>query len=114
MDVFESYHWPGNVRELENVVERIVAIEERETITRQSLPQDLLLPMEKGGADFRITPDFDLNDTLDGIAKTYINMALDHSKGNLKEAARHLRISYRSFRYMLDKYRINPGRARRN
>jgi len=38
-DVFgllEAYHWPGNIRELENVVERVVAIEDRETITAAS------------------------------------------------------------------------------
>ncbi len=28
---FELYGWPGNVRELENVIERVVAIEDRET-----------------------------------------------------------------------------------
>ncbi|MCJ7642848.1 MAG: sigma-54 dependent transcriptional regulator, partial [Candidatus Aminicenantes bacterium] len=31
--LFEEYSWPGNIRELENVIERIVAIEDRETIT---------------------------------------------------------------------------------
>ena len=114
MDVFESYHWPGNVRELENVVERIVAIEERETITRQSLPQDLLLPRKKTAMDFTLTPDFDLNETLDEITKAYINKALDESRGNLKEASRQLRINYRSFRYLLEKHHINPVRARRD
>lgn len=114
MDVFEFYHWPGNVRELENVVERIVAIEERETITRKSLPQDLLLPRKKTAVNFELIPDFDLNETLDEIAIAYISKALDESGGNLKEASRHLGVNYRSFRYMLEKYHVNPARARRN
>jgi len=113
MNVFESYQWPGNVRELENVVERIVAIEERETITRQSLPQDLLIPRKRTSADFEITPEFNLNQTLDEIAKTYVNKALDETKGNMKDASSLLGVNYRSFRYLIEKFGISPYRAGR-
>ena len=42
--LLESYSWPGNVRELENVIERIVAIEDRETVTANCLPQEIVSP----------------------------------------------------------------------
>lgn len=34
----ETYHWPGNVRELENIVERMVVMNEGEMIDWESLP----------------------------------------------------------------------------
>jgi two-component system, NtrC family, response regulator PilR len=43
----EAYPWPGNIRELENVIERVVAIEDRETITAACLPQEILSPQAR-------------------------------------------------------------------
>ena len=56
----ETYAWPGNVRELENLIERTVAVEERETITISSLPRDILEMRRKRGrpgrAQARVRP----------------------------------------------------------
>ena len=109
ISVFESYHWPGNVRELENVIERIVAIEERETITRKSLPMELLNPQKKTDKDYFIEPGFNLNQTLDDIAKQYVQQALTMSVGRLKESAAMLGINYRSLRYLIDKYDLKAS-----
>lgn len=38
VDIFMHYDWPGNVRELTNLIERIVVITEKNTITREDLP----------------------------------------------------------------------------
>ncbi|MGM0466966.1 MAG: sigma-54-dependent transcriptional regulator, partial [Acidobacteriota bacterium] len=67
--VFESYPWPGNIREVENIIERIVAIEERETITKKSLPDELLQPHETAGEDINLGPGFDLNKVLDDLTE---------------------------------------------
>ena len=109
ISVFEAYPWPGNVRELENVIERIVAIEERETITRKSLPVELLNPQKKSEEDFFIEPGFNLNQTLDEIAKKYVQQALTTSVGRLKEAAAMLGINYRSLRYLIDKFDLKSS-----
>src|SRR5579872_1157500 len=52
----EAYDWPGNVRELENTIERAVALESRDRITVESLPdrirshfQDSPLPVKSNG-----------------------------------------------------------------
>ena len=45
--LLESYSWPGNIRELENVIERIVAIEDRETVTVTCLPPEIVSPQKK-------------------------------------------------------------------
>lgn len=104
INVFEAYSWPGNVRELENVIERIVAIEERETITVGSLPEELAAPQTRQDTSFLMEPDFDLNSTLDQITKQYVKHALLMSNGQLKEAAILLGLNYRSMRYLVEKH----------
>ena len=104
MNVFESYPWPGNVRELENVIERVVAIEERGIITRDSLPEELLAPHKKPDTTYLFEPGFSLNSHLDDIAKNYIKQARQAAGGKLRETASLLGISYRTLRYLIDKY----------
>jgi transcriptional regulator with PAS, ATPase and Fis domain len=41
MNVLSGYLWPGNVRELENVIERLVIISKRDSITLEDLPKEL-------------------------------------------------------------------------
>ncbi|MCX6558875.1 MAG: sigma-54 dependent transcriptional regulator [Candidatus Aminicenantes bacterium] len=102
----ETYPWPGNVRELENLIERIVAVEERETVTLASLPQDVLGAHRKPEVAVALRPGFNLEEHLDQISKRYIQEAVTAAGGNLKKAAALLGIGYRSLRYLLDKYQI--------
>ena len=109
MNVFESYHWPGNVRELENVIERVVAIERREIVTKESLPEELLSPKKKPETGYLLEPGFELNSHLDEIAQNYIRQARQAAGGNLKETASLLGISYRTLRYLIDKYGLKSS-----
>ncbi len=109
MNVFESYPWPGNVRELENVIERVVAIEERGIITRDSLPEELLAPHKKPDTTYLFEPGFSLNSNLDDIAKNYIKQARQVAGGKLRETASLLGISYRTLRYLIDKYGLKSN-----
>jgi two-component system response regulator PilR (NtrC family) len=109
MNIFESYSWPGNVRELENIIERTVAIEDRETITEESLPEELLKPHKKPEGDHLFKKGFRLNSHLDGIAQDYIREARRAANGNLKETASLLGVSYRTLRYLIDKFGLKPS-----
>ncbi len=109
MNVFESYPWPGNVRELENVIERVVAIEERGIITKESLPEELLAPHKKPDTSYLFEPGFSLNSHLDDIAKNYIKQARQAAGGKLRETASLLGISYRTLRYLIDKYGLKSN-----
>jgi len=104
--IFEQYSWPGNIRELENVIERIVAIEDRETITTACLPPEMLGMVKKDEIKVELGPGFDLNRHLDDIAKRYIVKALEKSGGRMKKAAPMLGVSYRTLRYLIDKYEL--------
>ena len=120
VSALESYPWPGNVRELENVIERLCAVEERETITLGSLPADIVSvrPMDKAGPPV-LSPGFNLDVHLDQVAKAYIQEAGAAASGNMRRMAELLGISYRSLRYLSDKYQIKSfrgpeGREERN
>jgi DNA-binding NtrC family response regulator len=106
INLFETYLWPGNVRELENVIERIVAIEDRETITNKCLPEELLIPQSLSDNGPQIEPGFDLNKTLDEITKSYVKQALMVADGRLKETASILGVNYRSLRYLIEKHSL--------
>jgi two-component system response regulator PilR (NtrC family) len=110
MKVFESYSWPGNVRELENSIERVIAIEERETITESSLPEELISPQREQDRSYEVKPGFDLNATLDDISRTFVQQALQRTNGNLKETAILLGINYRSLRYLIEKLGLRSAK----
>jgi transcriptional regulator with PAS, ATPase and Fis domain len=110
MKIFESYAWPGNVRELENTIERVIAIEERETITESSLPEELLSPQREQDRSYEVKPGFDLNATLDDISKNFVQDALRSTNGNLKETANLLGINYRSLRYLIEKLGLRSAK----
>ncbi|MDI6848382.1 MAG: sigma-54 dependent transcriptional regulator [Candidatus Saccharicenans sp.] len=116
--IFEQYPWPGNIRELENVIERIVAIEDRETITPACLPPEMLGMVKREEKMVELGPGFDLNRHLDDLAKKYIIKALEKSGGRMKKAAPLLGVSYRTLRYLIDKYdlktRIREGEEENN
>jgi len=109
--ILEAYPWPGNIRELENVIERIVAIEDRETVTAGCLPQDIISPQKmKLETQYLFEPGFDLTTYLDEVTKRYLNQALTASGGSIQRAAPLLGISYRTMRYLIGKYDLNRSR----
>ena len=102
--LFETYPWPGNIRELENVIERLVAIEDRETVTAGCLPREILSPQAYDETRFLFQPGFNLTTHIDELSKKYLNQALIASGGNLRQAALLLGLSYRTIRYLVEKY----------
>jgi len=104
MNILESYHWPGNVRELENVIERAIAIEDSNTIRVNSLPKELLVSPQKEKLGHFSNDGFSLNSYLDELSQDYIRQAQLKTGGNLKKTASLLGISYRSLRYLIEKY----------
>ena len=115
--LLEGYAWPGNIRELENVIERIVAIEDRETVTASCLPQEIVSPQKKKlDTQELFSPGFSLTHHLDEVTKKYIQEALAVTGGSLQKAAPLLGLSYRTIRYLIGKYDLNQVRKaeRRN
>ena len=99
-----EYRFPGNVRELENVIERAVALSRTDAIDLESLPPAVLNPATCAESP-RITSSqgIDLEAMLSEYEKGLIEEALQAAKGVKKRAAQLVGVSFRSFRYRLEK-----------
>lgn len=101
-----EHPFSGNVRELFNILQRAVTLCEGDRITAD----DLQLEHTALDADDDIATDpgeKNLEDYMEGIERRILENALKEAKYNKTEAARKLGITFRSFRYKLDKYGID-------
>jgi len=107
--VLEQYHWPGNIRELENVVERALVLGSSDMLVVDALPASVRQPRDRDDVPVELpTEGIDLEATLDRIERRYIQMALDRVGGVQTRAAELLRVSFRQFRYKLQKFHQRP------
>jgi len=108
MAALSAYEWPGNIRELQNVIERAVALEVTDVIRAAALPMEIRgrqsvapsLALELGEEGI------DLEAMLEEIRERYMREALARRGGVQSQAARLLRMSFRSFRYFARKYNM--------
>jgi two-component system response regulator PilR (NtrC family) len=105
--LLKSYNYPGNVRELENIIERAVALEMSEIILPESLPPHILkrgLDISRLRSQLSIPPEgINLDQILEEIERDFILQALKITRGAKKAAGELLGVSFRSFRYRLEK-----------
>ena len=110
MERLRAHSYPGNVRELENVIERAVALARGEWIDRESLPPALLQPPAERTSAALPQGSVDLDNLVADYERGLLVEALRRAGGVKKRAAHLLGISFRSFRYRLEKLGLDePG-----
>ncbi len=97
-----AYDFPGNVRELENLVERAVALSRDEHIGVDALPPGLS-ERARPGAPQIPAEGIDLDQVLADYERSLLTQGLEQAGGVKKRAAQLLGVSFRSFRYRLEK-----------
>jgi two-component system response regulator PilR (NtrC family) len=115
MEILVRYRWPGNVRELENVIERAVAFEASDQLTAMSLPAEIREVHDRDQQSEQtavaLPPDgIDLDVAVAAIEKDLMLQALERSGWVQTRAADLLKISFRSFRHKVKKYKITKVR----
>ncbi|MEK7370388.1 MAG: Fis family transcriptional regulator [Candidatus Rokubacteria bacterium GWC2_70_24] len=105
--ILERYHWPGNIRELENVLERAIVLGGGEVLGADALPESVRRERPMKALEVELPEDgMDLEATLDALERRYLQRALDRSGGVQTKAAELLRMTFRQFRYKLQKHNM--------
>jgi DNA-binding NtrC family response regulator len=102
--VMEDYSWPGNVRELENVIQRLVLMNDSPLILLEHLPQQLLVASNASQEAILIPEegvDFDIE--MERIELAYLTAALNRTGGSKSAAASLLRIDRQRMKYLCRK-----------
>ena len=89
-----QYDWPGNVRELEHVIERAVALTANPVLSVDDLPTKLQEP----------APTSDVFPSLDDMEKRHLQLALEKTSGNRRQAAILLGVSRRALYRMAKRH----------
>lgn len=92
--VFKDYYWPGNVRELENIIQRLVIMNEGNTIDIPDLPSLMRFSALRGIGPHR---------TLAAVEAEHILSVLASVNENKTKAAEILRIDRKTLREKLKK-----------
>jgi len=108
MAILERYHWPGNIRELENALERAIVLGAGEMLGADSLPDSVRRERPAREPELLDFADegVDLEATLDDLERRYLQRALERTHGVQTKAAELLRMTFRQFRYKLQKHHL--------
>jgi two-component system response regulator PilR (NtrC family) len=108
MAVLERHHWPGNIRELENAIERAIVLGNSDVLGVDSLPESVRRPRPAREPELLDVPDegLDLDATLDDLERRYLQIALERTQGVQTKAADLLRMTFRQFRYKVQKHNL--------
>jgi len=100
MELLTKYWWPGNIRELENLIERLVAVSDKEYISEEDLPLEFhFAQLEPQGARSASLFEHATNT----FERNFIMRALEKNGGNVAHTAEYLGIPLSTLKYKMDK-----------
>ena len=107
MKLLQAHWWPGNIRELENLVERVVAITDKEWVTEEDLPFEYQMPVPasavEDGGEGKL-----LQRACETFERNFILKALERSGWNVTATARYLGIPLSTMKHKMDRLAIRP------
>jgi two-component system, NtrC family, response regulator AtoC len=103
LKVLQAYWWPGNIRELENLIERLVAVTDKDWITDEDLPYELHVAQldTEGPAGENL-----LDRAVSTFERNFIVRALEKSSWNVTATARALGIPLSTLKFKMDRLEI--------
>jgi len=109
MQTLQNYDWRGNVRELKNIIERLLIMVDRETITAEDVAPILGVTVQ--ASRIEISEDQSLKEMVGKAEEQIILEALEANDWNVSQTARQLNIERSNFYKKLRKYNISPERS---
>ena len=99
----QAYWWPGNIRELENLIERLVAITDKEWLTEEDLPFEFLFAQldtqpSAGSSLFE--------EACRHFERTFILRALEKNGWNVTGTARYLGLPLSTLKFKMDRLEV--------
>src|SRR6185436_2128689 len=102
VEIMSAYWWPGNIRELENLIERLVAISDKDWITDEDLPYELHLAK----LDAKGPGDNLLEQAVAAFERNFIVRALEKEGWVVAATARALGIPLSTLKFKMDRLEI--------
>jgi DNA-binding NtrC family response regulator len=100
MTLLKKYWWPGNIRELENLIERLVAVSDKEFISEEDLPLEFhFAQLEPTGSSTESL----FEDATNTFERNFILRALEKCGWNVTATAEYLGIPLSTLKYKMDK-----------
>ena len=103
LKILSSYWWPGNIRELENLIERLVAVSDKEWITDEDLPFEFHFAQldsvpSRGESLFQ--------EATNTFERNFLLRAHEKSGWNVTATARYLGIPLSTLKFKMDRLDI--------
>src|SRR5215217_7433453 len=103
MTLLKKYWWPGNIRELENLIERLVAVSDKEYISEEDLPLDFhFAQLEPQGQ----RSDSLFADATNTFERNFILRALEKCGWNVTATSEYLGVPLSTLKYKMDKLEV--------
>ena len=96
--ILASYWWPGNIRELENLIERLVAVSDKEWITDDDLPLEYHFAKLDSGPT---TGEALFQEACDTFERNFVLRALEKCDWNVTATARYLGIPLSTLKHKM-------------
>ena len=103
VQTLKEYHWPGNVRELENLIERLVAMCDKDWITEEDLPFEYQLA--RISSETKDSEDL-LQTACESFERTFILLALEQTDWNVSAASRYLGVPLSTLKHKMGRLQI--------
>jgi DNA-binding NtrC family response regulator len=101
LKILSSYWWPGNIRELQNLIERLVAVSDKEWIIEEDLPLEYHFarldsaPPKPGETLFQ--------EACDTFERNFILRALEKSDWNVTATAKYLGLPLSTLKFKMQR-----------
>jgi two-component system, NtrC family, response regulator AtoC len=100
MMMLKKYWWPGNIRELENLIERLVAVSDKDYISEEDLPLEFhFAQLEPRG----VRTDSLFENASNTFERNFILRALEKCGWNVTGTAEYLGVPLSTLKYKMDK-----------